>query len=203
MNSYLFFVITAIGSGFSAYLGAYLKKKGEDRASKEQFDIILNQLKKTTEATESIKSTLSSRSWLLQQQWSIREKSYSDLLSELWKFRTALVEQDTFFMHPYNPHDRQFMESVENNDYFRRMGKQAADSSQVLCELIGPAAIFLSEKTIKILRDLEKDHFHIATFDSSHTGEYIKSTLKIVDEAYQAVLAEARSELTLFNDMVS
>jgi len=45
-----------------AYFSAYLKRKGENYATKEDFAEILHQLKDTTTLTESIKSDISARS---------------------------------------------------------------------------------------------------------------------------------------------
>jgi len=49
---FLFFLMALLGSFF----GAYLKKKGENYASKEDFNDLLEQVKKTSEATEKIKN---------------------------------------------------------------------------------------------------------------------------------------------------
>ena len=48
----IIFLIALIGS----YIGAYLKKKGENLASKEDFNNLLEQVRRTSEATEKIKN---------------------------------------------------------------------------------------------------------------------------------------------------
>ncbi|WP_139056982.1 hypothetical protein [Halopseudomonas pachastrellae] len=56
------FTITTISAFVGGTLGAlatsYLKKKGENLATKEDFDELLRQLKMTTHETESIKIEL-------------------------------------------------------------------------------------------------------------------------------------------------
>lgn len=49
---FLFFLMALAGS----FVGAYLKKKAENYASKEDFNNLLEQVKKTSEATEKIKN---------------------------------------------------------------------------------------------------------------------------------------------------
>jgi len=191
--SYVLIPLLSVGVG--AYFGSYLKRKGEDRAAKEHFDTILTQLRKTTEATEAIKATLSSRTWLLQQQWGIREQRYAELLTHLTKFRIALHDQEEYFMEPYNPHDEERMRSVRDDDHFQMLRQRALEANHALRELVGPASIFLSSKTIAALAQMHSDHFGIANFGAMHLGEYVAETRKVADAAYEAVLTEARTEL--------
>lgn len=48
-------LIVLLGAGAGAFLGSYLKKKGEQQALKEDFDHLLQQVRLQTEATERIK----------------------------------------------------------------------------------------------------------------------------------------------------
>ncbi|WP_309728131.1 hypothetical protein [Chamaesiphon sp. OTE_75_metabat_556] len=58
-GTYLVFALIAM---LSAYLGAYLKKKGETYATREDFYMVLDQVKKTNRATEEIKTAIARRS---------------------------------------------------------------------------------------------------------------------------------------------
>lgn len=189
-----YFLIPVL-AGFSAYFGAYLKRKGEDKASDEKFDTILKELRQTTDVTESIKQTLSNRTWLLQQQWAIREQKYAELLKYLTKFRLAIREQHEYFSEPYNPHDAKWMRSVSENSNFQKLGQRIIEADEALSELIGSASIFLSDKTIAALNQMQAENYGIANFSALHLGEYVEETRKVVDAAYEAVLKEARSEL--------
>jgi hypothetical protein len=57
--TYIVFALIAV---LSAYLGAYFKKRGETYATREDFDILLDQVKKTNWSTEQIKTTIARRS---------------------------------------------------------------------------------------------------------------------------------------------
>jgi hypothetical protein len=53
------YVALALVTLVGAFLGAYLKKRGEEFATKQDFQEILYRVKKTTEATEEIKAAIS------------------------------------------------------------------------------------------------------------------------------------------------
>lgn len=64
------YLLALIVPFFGGFLCAYLKKKGESLATKEDFDSLLEQLKETTTTTttEGIKTELAKGSWLHQQE---------------------------------------------------------------------------------------------------------------------------------------
>lgn len=147
-------------------------------------------------ATEH-KTDLSSRVWLLQQQWAIREQKYAELLKYLTKLRLARRSQDEYFIEPYDPHDQKRMSSISEDSNFKKLGTIATEAEEALQELIGAASIFLSDKTICALNDMHSENYGIANFSAMHLGEYVSETRKVVEAAYDAVLQEARSELAL------
>ena len=57
--TYLMFAAIA---ALSAYFGAYFKKRGENYATKRDFNDLLDQVKKTNQATEEIKTSIGRRS---------------------------------------------------------------------------------------------------------------------------------------------
>ncbi|HME32082.1 MAG TPA: hypothetical protein VKG65_04955 [Terriglobales bacterium] len=57
----LLLVLAAAGSAISAFLASYAKKKGEQLATKHDFDELLRQVRRTTEVTEQIKAQTSSQ----------------------------------------------------------------------------------------------------------------------------------------------
>ncbi|MEX8517070.1 MAG: hypothetical protein AB3X44_00970 [Leptothrix sp. (in: b-proteobacteria)] len=174
-----------------AYFGSYIKRKAEDRANQENFDRLREQLRKTTQDTEEIKTTLLRRSWLTQQQWAIREQHYMNLLSHLMKLKLSLEDRDSYFLEPGSDYN----DNLSKGEHFMNLAKIGHDSYQTIRELIGPASIFLSSKAIKSLEHLVRDYWSTAEF-SLCTAEYISVALKLVEEAQSAVLSEARNELS-------
>jgi hypothetical protein len=54
------FIVAVLSAGLGAFFGSYLKKKGEDAATRENFDEVLRQLRAQTNATEEIKEEFES-----------------------------------------------------------------------------------------------------------------------------------------------
>jgi hypothetical protein len=174
-----------------AYFGSYVKRKAEDRATQENFDKLREQLRKTTQDTEEIKTTLSRKSWLTQQQWAIREQHYMSLLKHLTKLKLSLQDRASHYIGPGSEHDK----SRSKGKHFQDLTQVGHESYQAIRELIGPASVFLSGRAIESLEQLVRDHWSVAEF-SVCTADYVSQALKLVEAAQSAVLAEARNELT-------
>ncbi len=183
---FLAFALSMLG----AYVGAYIKRKAEDRAAQENFNALRLQVNKTTEDAEQIKATLSGKTWLTQQQWSKREQRYSELLTHLYKMKLTLQDREKYYLQPGSEHD----ESVTDNERFNSLSQNEFKSYEAIRELIGPSSIFLSTKTIDELERLVRKHWSIAEF-STCTADYLTQARKLVDKAYSAVLKEAQGEL--------
>jgi hypothetical protein len=55
-------LVAAVGAAIGAYLAAYAKKKGEALATKEDFQELIRQIQRTTEATEQVKAAIAAQS---------------------------------------------------------------------------------------------------------------------------------------------
>ena len=174
-----------------SFLSSYMAEKARNLATREDFDLLLEQLRKTTQETESIRNELSSRHWLRQQNWSRREQFYLDLLSELTKLQASLTDRNAYFMEP----GAEYNSSIPEQPHYLKLMEQGHAAYQRIQELVGPAAVFLSERSVNILRKLIGDYWEAAEF-SSHHAEFLSSAVQDVDYAYVEVLAEAKSELT-------
>lgn len=184
------YIVAFLLSMVGAYVGSYAKRKAEDRATQENFDKLREQLLKTTQDTEEIKEALSRKNWLTQQQWAIREQHYMSLLSHLMKLKLSFEDRSDYYMEPGSEHD----ETRSKGEHFQKLAHVGHESYQAIRELIGPASVFLSNKAIKSLEQLVRDHWSVAEF-SSCTAEYVSESLGLVEAAQAAVLSEARNEL--------
>lgn len=80
---------------FTAGGEAYAKRKGENLATKEDFNVLLDQIKKTTQATEEIRFELGHRDWSSREWKAARARKLEEMLlliedvsrwhDELWK----------------------------------------------------------------------------------------------------------------------
>lgn len=81
-----FWAVTAVVAGFGAYFGAYLKKKGENFATHEDIDRLVEQVRAVTTATKEIESKISNETWDRQKQWELKREmiiGVSNAVSEL------------------------------------------------------------------------------------------------------------------------
>lgn len=67
-------LVPLFSAGAGAYLGAYLRKKGENLATHEDIERLLDQVRKVTTTTEQIKAEISSDVWDRQRQWELKRE---------------------------------------------------------------------------------------------------------------------------------
>jgi hypothetical protein len=89
-------VVSFITAGAGAYLGSYLKRKGENLATHEDIDKLVDQVKAITTATKEIEATISSDLWDRQKQWELKR----DILFDATK-RLCEVENKLSTIHTY------------------------------------------------------------------------------------------------------
>lgn len=190
--TYVLLAIASAGGAAVAVFGAaYFRKRGEDQAVRENFDAIRGQLRTTTRDTEEIKQFLSGHAWRSQQQWSAREKFYSELLTHLHHFKIALDDLSDYYIEPGSEH----MPDDQRGGHFHILLADASAAFTKVQKLLGPAAIFLSSTAVASLRYLINEHYGLANFGALCTADYVKGAHKLVNVAYDRVLDEAKSEL--------
>jgi len=59
----LYVIITAVAAALAAWFGSFFKTKGQNFATKKDFDELLKQLRANTELVETIKSEVGQRDW--------------------------------------------------------------------------------------------------------------------------------------------
>jgi hypothetical protein len=85
MENLAWVALAAIASGFGGYFGAYLRKKGENRAVHED-------LARLTATTEEIRASIADRSWERQRNWELRKESVFSLMQSLQECQEALMD---------------------------------------------------------------------------------------------------------------
>jgi hypothetical protein len=82
--------ITALVAGGGAYLGSYLKKKGENLATHEDIDKLVKDVATVTQTTKEIEAKISNEVWERQAKWSIRRDALFEVTRELASLMYAL-----------------------------------------------------------------------------------------------------------------
>lgn len=173
------------------FLGAYLKRKGENLATKEDYDSLLVQVKLTTTATESIKNDLAKGSWLHQQSWYLKEKYYSGLLKELYMLRASLLARLDHYMKPGTEHHD---DQIIKNTHYKNQTKIGSKALQKIHVIHGPAEMAISDRAIIALNNFYSADWHAGNF-STFNKEYLDDVYTSADETYKVILEEAQSEL--------
>ena len=91
MEPFLAWIITAAIAGAGAYFGSYLKQKGENVATHEDLDKLVNQMTAITQATKAIEAKISNEIWERQKQWEIKKEAVFEALRELGNVEAVMA----------------------------------------------------------------------------------------------------------------
>ena len=83
-------ILILLASGIGAFVGSYLRKKGEHRAIHEDLDKIVEQLRQTTKATEEIKAQISGDLWVRQRRRELQLEILKEMNSLFAKVKLGL-----------------------------------------------------------------------------------------------------------------
>ena len=92
-------VVTFLSGGTGAYLGSYLKKKGENLATHEDINKLVDQVSAVTTATKQIETKISSDLWDRQKQWKLKREVLFDAAKKLSEVDNRLLSLQTFWEH--------------------------------------------------------------------------------------------------------
>lgn len=186
-------LIAVVVASACSFFGAYLVKKAEAQASREDFSTILEQVRETTKETEEIKQLLSGKAWRGQKQWEAQERYYGELLRHLHAFRSALKDLKDYYVRPGSEH----VPDSQQGDHFSKLQSDAWGAYGEVKRLVGSAILFLSPRTVESIDSLVREHWNLANFGSICTADYVDSAHELVCAAYEAVVGEATQHLGL------
>jgi hypothetical protein len=185
---YLWLLLAPLAGGF---LGSYLKKKAENLATKEDYESLLYQAKKTTKETEGIKTELAKGGWLHQQSWLLKEKYYSGLLESLYNLKLSLSARLDHYMEPGSEHQDS---EINNSENFKKQTQIGMEELSKIQLLHGPAEMIISKRAIEALVNFYGIDWDAGNF-SVCNKEYLDKVYASAEEAYKVILEEARMEL--------
>lgn len=182
---FLAFALTFAGS----YFGAYAKRKAENLATKEDFDALLAQVKKTTEETEKIKTDIARISWVDQQRWTLKRELYMELLDSLYSEKEAVFKLSDEEKRPV-PNEADILALREN--FIRENQVQSLAAIKRISKVRGVAGVLLTEEAQKAL-----DEIAVAWYESleGKAEKFYAKRLAAVDKAYSIVLLAATKDL--------
>lgn len=181
------------------YTDGYVKEKGKNRATMEDFSKLREQLKQTAHDTEEIKQILAGRGWLAQQHWARKEKYVVDLVVALEKvYRTGKILEDCRDKRSAGV----LLDEMKKNDSIKN---DLAELDAAIAQLISSAAvarIYLSNDFLIPIASL------IDEFKEGRAVNVADGTLKFYDyysnwcngakDVLESVITDAQNELKNF-----
>src|SRR6516164_1725436 len=76
-------LLVAVSAGMGAYLSEYLKTKGKNLATREDFENLKAQLRENTELVENIKADIGQRDWAAREWRNTRRIKLEELLTKM------------------------------------------------------------------------------------------------------------------------
>lgn len=85
-------IISLVCAGVGAYVGSYLKKKGENLATHEDLDRLVGQVAAVTQTTKSIEAAISADMWGRQRRWELKREVLFEAAKRLAEIDDALSQ---------------------------------------------------------------------------------------------------------------
>ena len=174
---------------FGSFLGTYTKRKAENLATKEDFDDLLLQVKKTTETTENIKANILKVSWVDQQRWQLKRELYLDLLAALYSEKEAIFKLSDEEKRTV-PTDSEVLALRE--EFIKNNRSQSLAAIEQISKIRGVAGVLLTDESLKALDELAESWYE--SFERESTDFY-SVRLAAADKAYSIVLKAATKDL--------
>jgi hypothetical protein len=83
-------ITTVVGSWGASFLGAYLKKKGENLATQEDIKNLITQVSAVTTATKEIESKITGDLWDRQKRWELKREALFEMTKRIALAKSAL-----------------------------------------------------------------------------------------------------------------
>jgi len=196
----LLVLVSLLGGTLGAFVGAYSKKRGENLATKADFDAILKQLAQQTQQAESIKAEIAQIGWIEQRRWDLKRQLYWDLLQVLQELRQKgrwFSETMSQFSEP-SADAESVLDGFAKHMYERGTVDKMLAHSAVATIVVSPSAAAaldrLSQEYNMLADTLIRSQRPIDAF--FHNGRYqLWGVLARTDEVYELVLAESQADL--------
>jgi hypothetical protein len=188
------FVSSSLSAGAGAFLGSYLKKKGENLATREDLNDLVNQVQAVTTATKEIEAKISNEVWGRQKRWELKRDSLFevgksmtgkiDALTALYSFYDSENKRERGSAIPADRQEKQLRLKTEYNNAASSFDNAALLAGFVCGEELQRATLKLGEfvRTMGIAAP-------------QGTIELFESNAKELVQKRQAVIIAIRKEL--------
>jgi hypothetical protein len=151
----LYFIAVPIFSFIAAFIGAYLKEKGKNLATKEDLDVLIDQMRKTTATVEEVKAEIAGEAWLKQQIWTEKKKVYIDILQALQQANySAAGMAEGFRLSQAGSHDEMSRKTIERQ--IEAHGSNYPKARSKVLQFAAAAQIVISAEAWSVLERYEE-----------------------------------------------
>jgi hypothetical protein len=95
---WVFWALSALISGFGAYFGAYFRKKGENLATHEDIDKLVDQVRAVTTTTKEIEAKIESDVWARQKSWEVKRDVLFNVTKAIGVMTNTLTKLYGFYL---------------------------------------------------------------------------------------------------------
>jgi hypothetical protein len=187
-------VSTVVGAFVVHYLGAYLKRKGENLATREDIESLSAGIAATTEAAKRVEEKLSNETWDRQRRWELKKEALLALVLALGRVRECWIALTLAIiacvrLSPPGPVKLSEQANELMNELDRSL-KEFGDKRIISEFLMGEA---LAKAVTRAGNDLQDAYLAVCTNPNFDWTDLSTKIHKSIDE----VLAIARTELGL------
>ncbi|WP_128786646.1 hypothetical protein [Photobacterium chitinilyticum] len=219
--SIISYVGVALVSGLLVWLNSYSKEKGKSYANKEDFVELKEQLSQTTELVESVKSSLSEKSWINQQVWLKKQEAYEEIslhLSHVKKFVNHQISEYESYeylnhYHPYVQMSSTTNESLQNqwdrdveeyerrkkyneeNKVYEKLEKHSNDALSQVFDLITVKSIYLDPRVGEVINKLKYSVGEPHEYEDEN--DYYNRIDKAMELAMDEIFKISKEELSI------
>ena len=97
MENYIWLALTSVGVWLAAFVGSYFRKKGENLATHEDIDKLVDQVRAVTTTTKEIETKISNEVWDRQRQWELKREVLFEATKRLAELKDGLLALDTLY----------------------------------------------------------------------------------------------------------
>ena len=159
MDALLVGVLSLVGGWGGAYLGSYVRKKGENLATHEDIGKLVDQVRAVTQTTKEIEAKISSDVWNGQKRWEMKREVLFDVAKSIVELGDGLVSLDSL-LRMDDPDGDQWVEAKRKaivgwNDALKRFEEvrilvAVVCSTETILEL-DKFAVFVSNLGVKLV----------------------------------------------------
>lgn len=182
-------LLSAIGGWIGGYFGAYAKKKGENLATKEDFNDLKTQTADLTRVTEEIKDKISFDTWDRQKRWELKQEVLFEATRRIIEVDDSLLSLDsTMKIGPQFDHNQTWQESKA------KALKRWGNAISALDETRFFVTVVCGKESINAVDDYATLATQIAAAFKDDTGAYTKQSKELTRRMLLSRLA-IRKEL--------